>query len=246
MEAIGIRTEDFQLAYRLIKKFRDLNIPHIQLDHRNDVPSDINLWFGSNEEVNVSADYRGVAVDIDNIDLIVNAELNKLFAGPNVDELCFGVDTGPRPGLAWFADNRLIGSIQLEFVDDVIMEIIRVIDQIHPKKALIRIGNGPKTLSNRIINSCINQGLNVELVDEKNTSNGSRHDHKSSAESIAEKSGIPIFERTKIIPTRGEVREIQRISRLFTEGKITIPTELAFSVAIGNLSLSEAVEIHSK
>ena len=62
MEAIGIRTEDFQLAYRLIKKFRDLNIPHIQLDHRNDVPSDINLWFGSNEEINVSADYRGVAV----------------------------------------------------------------------------------------------------------------------------------------------------------------------------------------
>ena len=46
------------------------------------------------------------------------------------------------------------------------------------------------------------------------------------------------------IRDRGEVREIQRRSRRISEGRLTIPSSLARAVAVGRLTLSEAVELH--
>jgi len=249
VKRVAIRTQDFQLAYRLIKKFKDLKIPHIQLGHNQNVPKSVFCWFGSFEEVQCSNDKRGIACNANNVSNTINKTLNRLFAGPDVKVLNFGVDTGPRPGLAWFADNRFIGCMQLEYVDEVANKISQIIGHISPKypnKSLVRVGNGPRTISNRIVNSCLNYGFDVELVDENNTSSGSRHDHVSSAKSIGSKSGVSISNRLKVSPTRGEVREIQRISRLLSEGKTTIPSKLAASVAIGNLSLIEAVNLHSQ
>ncbi|MFQ3321007.1 MAG: hypothetical protein ACI9O1_000079 [Candidatus Thalassarchaeaceae archaeon] len=249
MELAVIRTEDFQLAYRLIKKLRSLEVSHIQLEINQIIPIGTLLWFGTLEEVSTSKDLNGIACNINNIDYVVNKTLNKILAGPNVKTLTFGVDSGPRPGLAWFTDDRLIGSKQLELVDEVIDEIINIVNQISPEfpdKTLIKIGNGHRTISNRIVNVCLNNDFQVQLIDEKHTSLGSRHDHVTSAKSIGLKHGIPICDKLEIAPTRGEVREIQRISRLVSEGKATIPSNLAISVAIGNLSLIEAVKLHSK
>ena len=249
MALVVIRTKDFQLAYRLIKKLRSLEVSHIQLEINQLIPTGTILWFGTPEEVNTSKDPNGVACSINNIDYVVSKTLNKILAGPDVKMLIFGVDSGPRPGLAWFTDDRLIGSKQLESVDEVIDEIINTVNQISPKfpdKTLIKIGNGHRIISNRIVNDCLNNDFQVQLIDEKHTSLGSRHDHVSSAKSIGLKHGIPICDKLEIAPTRGEVREIQRISRLVSEGKATIPSNLAISVAIGNLSLIEALKLHSK
>jgi hypothetical protein len=249
MALVVIRTRDFQLAYRLIKKLRSLKVSHIQLEINQIIPTGTSLWFGTPEEVNTSNDPKGVACNINNIDYVVNKTLNKILAGPDVKILTFGVDSGPRPGLAWFTDDRLIGSKQLELVDEVIDEIINTVNQISPKfpdKTLIKIGNGHRTISNRIVNECLNNDFQVQLIDEKHTSLGSRHDHVSSAKSIGLKHGTPICDKLEIVPTRGEVREIQRISRLVSGGKSTIPSNLAISVAIGNLSLIEAVKLHSR
>ena len=249
MALVVIRTRDFQLAYRLIKKLRSLKVSHIQLEINQIIPIGTPLWFSTPEEVNTSKDPNGVACNINNVDYVVNKTLNKILAGPNVKILTFGVDSGPRPGLAWFTDDRLIGSKQLELVDEVIDEIINIVNQISPKfpaKTLIKIGNGHRTISNRIVNKCLNNNFQVQLIDEKHTSLGSRHDHVSSAKSIGLKHGIPICDKLEIVPTRGEVREIQRISRLVSGGKATIPSNLAISVAIGKLSLIEAVKLHSR
>ena len=235
MALVVIRTRDFQLAYRLIKKLRSLKVSHIQLEINQIIPTGTSLWFGTPEEVNTSNDPKGVACNINNIDYVVNKTLNKILAGPDVKILTFGVDSGPRPGLAWFTE--------------VIDEIINTVNQISPKfpdKTLIKIGNGHRTISNRIVNECLNNDFQVQLIDEKHTSLGSRHDHVSSAKSIGLKHGTPICDKLEIVPTRGEVREIQRISRLVSGGKSTIPSNLAISVAIGNLSLIEAVKLHSR
>jgi hypothetical protein len=245
MARVAIRTDDFQLAYRLIKKLRQSEIEYIQLSYESLLPPDITFWFGTDREVQQSTDDRGISCNINSVDETVQKNINLLLAGDNVQLLSFGVDTGPRPGLAWFADGRLIDSLQLEDIDSIASEINQIIYYISPISSIIRIGKGPKTLSNRIVNSCLNQGLNVELVDEKNTSLGSRHDHESSAKNIGLKSGIRIFNQLEVIPTKGEVREIQRISRLVSNGKTTIPSNLAISVAKGGLSLTEAINLHS-
>ncbi|PDH22619.1 MAG: hypothetical protein CND89_03725 [Marine Group II euryarchaeote MED-G38] len=244
MARVGVRTNDFQLAYRLIKKLRHSQIKYVQLEYDAEIPSDIIFWFGTDEEVRQSTDKNGVSCDIDEVDITVQKYINIILAGPNVELLSFGVDTGPRPGLAWFADGRLIGSLQLEEVDSVVKEINQIIYHISPKSSIIRIGKGPRTLSNRIVNNCLDKGFSVELVDENNTSFGSRHDHVSSAKNIALKKGISVFKRLKVIPTKGEVREIQRISRLASQGKSTIPSNLARSVATGRISLTEALHLH--
>ena len=73
---------------------------------------------------------------------------------------------------------------------------------------------------------------------------GSRHDHVSAAHAICTKEGVPVTERLQVIPTEGEVREIQRRSRSISEGRLTIPSQIARAVAVGRLTLSEAVELH--
>jgi hypothetical protein len=246
MVRVAVRTADFQLAYRLIKKLRQSKIKYIQLEYDKPLPSDIIFWFGTHKEVEQSSDEKGIPCDIDLVNLTVKKHINLLYAGKNVKLLSFGVDTGPRPGLAWFADGKLIDSLQLEDIDSIVTEINKIIYYLSPKSSIVRIGRGPKTLSNRIVNNCLSQGFNVELVDEKNTSIGSRHDHVSSAKNIGLKPGIRIFNKLKVIPTKGEVREIQRISRLASQGKSTIPSNLARSVASGSLSLTEAINLHSQ
>jgi hypothetical protein len=42
-------------------------------------------------------------------------------------------------------------------------------------------------------------------------------------------------------PTDGELREIQRKSRIKSQGRITISSELAKKVALGELTLAEAI-----
>ena len=246
MARVAVRTDDFQLAYRLINKLRQLQIKYIQLEYSTPLPNDVIFWFGTHKEVQHSSDENGVSCDIDLVDVTIQKHINLLLAGPDVKLLSFGVDTGPRPGIAWFADGRLIGSSQLEDIDSVVQEINQIIYYLAPQSSIIRIGKGPRTLSNRIVNSCLDQGFDVELVDEKNTSIGSRHDHVSSAKNIGLKPGIPIFNHMKVIPTKGEVREIQRISRLASHGKSTIPSNLARSVAKGRMSLKEALNLHSQ
>ena len=169
MVRVAVRTDDFQLAYRLIKKLRQSKIKYIQLEYDTPLPSDIIFWFGTHKEVQKSSDKKGIPCDINLVNATVQKHINLLLAGENVKLLSFGIDTGPRPGLAWFADGKLIDSLQLEYIDSVVSEINQLMYYISPKSSIIRIGRGPKTLSNRIVNNCLSQGFDVELVDEKNT-----------------------------------------------------------------------------
>jgi hypothetical protein len=43
-------------------------------------------------------------------------------------------------------------------------------------------------------------------------------------------------------PTEGELRELQRRSRIKSQGRVTISSEMARRVALGELTLIEAIE----
>ena len=136
-----------------------------RLKYDTEIASDIIFWFGTHKEVQQSSDKKGIPCDIDLVNATVQKHINLLLAGENVKLLSFGIDTGPRPGLAWFADGKLIDSLQLEDIDSVVSEINQIIYYISPKSSIIRIGRGPKTLSNRIVNNCLGQGFNVDIGD---------------------------------------------------------------------------------
>jgi len=241
---VAVRTDDFRLAYRLLDRLRDSGIEHMQLDPEHPVPNRVDFWIASHAEVGGTKDARGIGCAVEEIDTVISSIMNRIAVGEKVQRICFGIDPGPRPGLSWIADGRPAGSIQMESVDATVDQVIAILNDFMPPESVVRIGNGSPTISSRIANVCLARGLSVQFVDETSTSIGSRHDHVSAASAICTKEGVPVTERLQVIPTEGEVREIQRRSRSISEGRLTIPSQLARAVAVGRITLSEAVELH--
>ena len=241
---VAVRTDDFRLAYSLLDRLRDSSIEHMQLDPEHPVPNRVDFWIASHAEVGGTKDARGIGCAVEEIDSVISSIMNRIAVGEKVQRICFGIDPGPRPGLSWIADGRPAGSIQMESVDATVDQVIAILNDFMPPESVVRIGNGSPTISSRIANVCLARGLSVQFVDETSTSIGSRHDHVSAARAICTKEGVPVTERLQVIPTEGEVREIQRRSRSISEGRLTIPSQLARAVAVGRLTLSEAVELH--
>ena len=241
---VAVRTDDFRLAYRLLGRLRDSGIEHMQLDPEKPVPSRVDFWIASHAEVVRTNDVRGIGCDVEEIDSVISSIMNRIAVGEKVQRICFGIDPGPRPGLSWIADGRPAGSMQMESVDATVDYVVAILNDFMPPESVVRIGNGAPTISSRIANVCLARGLAVQFVDETSTSIGSRYDHVSAAHRICSKEGIPVTERLQVIPTEGEVREIQRRSRSSSEGRLTIPSKLARAVAVGRQTLSEAVELH--
>ena len=106
------------------------------------------------------------------------------------------------------------------------------------------MGKGSPSHRNRLLNAMLEQGYIVELVDERKTSRGlHRNQHSVSAIRIAMLAGERIWEVVELQPTEGEVKEIQRRSRIKSQGRVTISSELARKVALGELTLAEAIEL---
>jgi len=139
----------------------------------------------------------------------------------------------------------MLGSLQLESVDETINTIDSILESLKPNCHTIRIGDGAKTISRRLVNVCLARGHNVEIVDERRTSKGSRHNHAASAVRIAQKKGIRTSKKMQLNPSEGEIKEIQRRSRSTSGGRVTIPKSLAKAVAVGRMDINEAVQRHA-
>ena len=85
--------------------------------------------------------------------------------------------------------------------------------------------------------------MTVLEVSERKTSRGSRvKAHLHAATRIALQGGQKVIEHREITPTDGNLREIQRQSRIESSGRVTISSELAYLVAIGELTLEAAIK----
>jgi len=198
---------------------------------------------GTPEEVAIAREGKGVGVNTEAVELGVERALQFAMGLGSMRHLSFGIDPGPRPGLAWLADGVLIGTAQLERIDDVADHIKALTKVLVHDSLLVMIGDGVPTMRNRIINCCLVRKLPIHLVDEWRTSHGiSRHHHHSAAIKIAQMKGKEITERMPVSPTEGELREVQRRSRKTSQGRLTISSELAKAVAVGRLTMYEAIE----
>jgi hypothetical protein len=159
-----------------------------------------------------------------------------------IRELAFGIDPGPRPGVAWMGDGVLLGMAQLEHIEGVVDHICTIEQAIEHEVSKVRIGNGAPLLRDHIINDCIAANFWMEEVNEAKTSKGLlRHNHVVSAVRIAMLRGRRVWEQRSITPTEGQLKEIQRRSRTISNGRKTISAELALAVARGELLIEEAL-----
>ncbi len=161
----------------------------------------------------------------------------------SVVQLVFGVDPGPRPGIAWLADGIVVGSAQLEEISGVADHIIGLSSAVKHQRMCVKVGDGAPLIRDRIINQLILRGLETLQVSEYRTSSGSRvKTHLHAATRIALMGGNKVYKIRDLNPTEGDLKEIQRQSRILSSGDLTISTELARSVACGEISIEDAIK----
>ncbi|MFL2950041.1 MAG: hypothetical protein ACJZ40_06635 [Candidatus Poseidoniaceae archaeon] len=234
---------DFRLAFRLMQALKRRKLKFDLLDHDAPLGHAETVWFSSELEV-VGREHEGwpVAVSLEGIEGSIERALLHVRGVHHIHELIFGIDPGPRPGIAWMGDGVVMGMAQLESLDRVVDHIASVTKVAEHKSTKIRIGDGAPLLRDQIINECIAANLHIEQVNESKTSKGLlRHNHVISAVRIAMIRGERVWEQRDIAPSEGELREIQRQSRKMSNGRKTISAELALAVARGELGLDEAL-----
>lgn len=241
MKPVYVRTEDFRLAHRLLSELKRRDLPAKQVSIHDTIEPDA-YWFGTPEEVRLLGG-RGVAMELEDVDQVVSTWLlsRQLTAPP--DQVVVGVDPGPRPGCAFFADGVLLGKREFETIDEALEQVVSLVEHTAPANVLIRIGHGSPVHRDRMVNRVLSLGYHVEIVNEHRTSTGQRrHAHGSAALKIAMISGVAVHEQRKIRATPGELRNLQRISRKRSKGQLTISLEMAMRVTEGHLTMDEALK----
>ena len=235
----AVMTSDFRLYHALLKEMRRLNIKHTVLSVGEDIPPYVGVVICSESETD-SIDFP---VKIGASDPVKAAgEALVYLSGTRVcRDVFIVIDPGKRPGLAVVCDGKVVEKIQAMGPEDCRKLVMNALDSREYSRALVRIGHGDITNRNRIIAAISGLGVGMEIVNEKNTSRYTRNSDIEAAIRIAAGEGERVSRIYEIDPTDGEIREIQRRSRL-ASGNITIGKDLARKVATGEMSMETAVE----
>lgn len=240
---LGVLTEDFRLYHDLVTALKARDLPFESLSFHQRIPEHIGVVITSPAEFPRVKFRRKIALeDID--DAIAQAQ--RLLQGKEeYDEVVVGVDPGPRPGVAVVGDGAVVEERTAES-PEAVAKIVGAILRNHPslRRVTVRVGHGDRTNRNRIINALADQEVQVEIADEGGTTPEQRRDDRRNIEAAREIAFIPgtkALRWYRLSPTEGEVKEVQRLSRIDSEGEITISRELAQKVAEGKLTMAEAI-----
>ena len=159
-------------------------------------------------------------------------------------DLVVGIDPGPRPGYSVLSGSAVIGEGVLDSPEAVV-EFAGHLRHRFPSRAIRhRVGSGDPVRRNRIVNGLLGHHRTVEIVDEQGTTpRGHRRPRDMlAARQIAATPGRPVVFPLALEVTEGEVANVQRLSRIGSNGRVTIPKSDAHRVLKGEMTLSEAVD----
>lgn len=235
MRRIAVRTDNFRLSFHLMRELKRRKCEFVMLASGE-------KWDGilltSPEEVQDG----DIPATEDTLEISVERAIQASRGLDSAIQLVFGVDPGPRPGIAWLADGIVVGSAQLEQIEVVAEHIIGLSSAVKHKRMCVKVGDGAPLIRDRIINQLILKGIETLQVNEYRTSRGSRiKTHQYAATRIALMGGTRVDDIRELNPTEGDLKEIQRQSRIMSSGNLTISTELARLVACGDLSMEDAI-----
>jgi hypothetical protein len=156
-----------------------------------------------------------------------------------------GVDPGSNPGIAILVGDEIIGAFQVP-LSKAVETIKSELTDLDDPDPIVRIGDGARLQGAQLVNDL--EDVAVELIDEAGTTPylgaGARGmGDVLAAINIARRSGEVIETRT-LEPTAGEIQRIKDRSRQMAPENRTIDAELARRVAIGELTLAEALSLH--
>jgi hypothetical protein len=231
-KVLGVLTEDFRLYHDLVATLKARRIPFVSLSFARRLPETVGAVLTSPAETSRVRSRHVVAVD--DIEGAIAKALQLLRGKSEWKQLLIGVDPGREPGVAVVGDGEVIDT-------RIAAHVHRAVSTFPSPDVRVRVGHGDPTNRNRILNALARDPFRVEIVDEAGTTRRSHQPDVDAAIDIARTPGRRVSPPFDVRPTPGEVRDIQRRSRVDSAGHITISSDLADAVARGNLTLEEAI-----
>lgn len=238
---IVVATADFEVYHGVVNELRDRGVQFTTREPNSPLPDATELLItGVDDEW---PDDLGVdIVQADAVEPRAAVE-HALAVLRGSGRTIVGIDPGDRPGIAVFSGEMIVAAFHVPLTDvaeTVATEIEGAADP------LVRVGDGARLQGTRIIDEL--PDVPVELVDETGTTpslgTGARGmGDVLAAANIARIEGEAIHNR-EVEPTPGELQAIKQRSREQSGGNRTINKALARQVALGELSIAEALEQH--
>ena len=244
MWTIGIFTEDFHLFYELVRRLKEKGEPFVSISLTGEVPPGVGVVITTEEE-RKKLHFSAVVTEKDP-ERAIDVAKCMLVGGTKYRTLIIGIDPGKNTGLAIFGEGKLLVAETVRSTGKVAEVLERYLHCLDYGKAVARVGHGDPTNRDRIMRAIWGLVDEIELVDETGTTQRTQAPDVGAARRIAMAKGRRVEEAPEVMPTAGELRDIQRLSRIESEGSITISSELANAVAKGDMTLREAVRSQRK
>jgi hypothetical protein len=238
---IVVATADFEVYHGVVQALRDRSVEFTTVEADEPLPERVSLVIvGPGETVDAPEDVPVVTARPDTPRRAVEDALARLRSGDG--RTVVGVDPGEKPGIAVLVGGVVVAVFQVPAADAAEVVAREVEDAVDP---IVRIGDGARLVGSRIIDDI---DAPVELVDETGTTpylgTGARGmGDVLAAANIARIEGEPTDSR-EIEPTAGEIQRIKDRSREESETNRAIDETLARRVAVGELSIEEALAEH--
>jgi hypothetical protein len=245
MKIIAVITENFKIYYDIVKILKKEKLPFLSLSFDDKIPPNVGVAITDIKEREKVLFEPVVLVETD-IQRAVDEAEKILFRKQLYSNLIIGIDPGKRPGIAVLGDGEVIRGFQVDSPEGATEIVKQALELYQAQEIKIKIGHGASTFRNRIINAIFPLKIPIEIVNETNTTHNVDWDDIRAAVDIALTSGYLIHSPYEIEPREGELKNLQRISRLESNGAVTISKELAKKVATGEISLEKAIEIQKR
>ena len=246
---VAIVTGDARVYYTATKVLKEYGIPFLSLRVGERIPFDVEVVL-IGEKDRVDFPVKVIVHDEDFIDEL----LAKLGGRERFNKVFIAIDPGERPGLSVVADGRVVEVHRLKSPRDI--EVVVDLLEKYPG-AKIKIGHGARrhrTMMLKALGRLLGYDYPIVLVNEAGTTPKAGNVESPGVLDIVASINIGLRPGREVTigellevkePTKREIEDIKRRSRELS-GNITIPSRLAREVALGNLTLEEAIEIHRR
>jgi len=244
MKVIGILTEDFHFFYELVRRLKERGLEFVSLEKGRSVPANVGVV------ITTPGEAGGIEFDplvaTDDAETAINVARCVLAGGTRVRTVVVGMDPGSTTGIAIYGEGRLLATDEADSPEKAAESVGKLLSCLRFSHSLARVGHGDATKRDRLIRSIWDLVDEVEVVDETGTTGRAKRNDVEAAKRIAMAKGERVDSPPEPRPTPGEVRDIQRLSRIESKGRVTISAELATAVARGEMTMGQALQSKRK
>ncbi len=257
---IAIQTSDMRFYYKILNLLQGTILKTKFFSSDQTIPPNkFDLIISKSDYKESSLDYSILRLKEEDLNYDLVLKILGIIARkkePKFKQLIIGVDPGENIGLAAICDGMVLAA-KTSNLKNLSKDINRYLVTFPSEKIIFRVGDQPPSVSNIIFNKLlsiygISDTVNIEIVEEAFSNSKKQflinlHDtNEIAAVVIAQRSGKIQDQTVSAEIPIGRITEIQKWSRDRSENRITIDVALARLVALGEITLDEAIEEKEK